>query len=378
MERLNILGFNADLMKKTGAKTELNYGGEWYYNDAQSSASQNSILDGSQTYATTRYPDGGSQMNFAGLYTRLKWNVSKRLLLIPAVRLSYVSLDAKTNDAQFSPFFTSVSQRNLAANGQLGGVLNLPKGWRLTSAVSTGFRAPNVDDLGKTFESNAADGLTIPNTSLRPEQTINADAGIEKNVAGRIRLELNGFYTWMFDAIRLFPAQFNGRDSVDFDGQRAKVLQNTNTARATVYGFYAGAEVLLGKYFSASGTINYTIGQDISATVPLDHIPPVYGRVGLRAKNDDKKLAGEFFVLYNGWKRLSDYSPSGEDNLEYAIPAQGMPAWYTLNLRGSYQLGRYLQAQLAVENILDTHYRVFSSGISAPGRNFIFALRGNF
>ena len=378
MESINILGFNADLAKKTGAKTEFSYGGEWYHNNVQSAASQNSISTGSQTPATTRYPNGGSQMDFGGIYTRLKWQAGKRLLLVPAVRLSCVSLDAKTTDARFSPFFTSVSQRNVAANGQLGGVLDLSKGWRLTSAVSTGFRAPNVADLGKTFESNAADGLTIPNTGLRPEQTVNADLGIEKSVAGRIRLELNGFHTWMFDAIRLVPAQFDGRDSVVFDGGQAKVLQNTNTARAAVYGLYAGAEVLLNRHFSASGTVNYTIGRDVSAGVPLDHIPPVYGRLGLRGTTGDKRLAGEFFVMYNGWKRLARYSPSGEDNLQYAIPTQGMPAWYTLNLRGSYRLGQYVQAQLGVENLTNTHYRVFSSGISAPGRNVIFALRGNF
>ena len=377
-ESLGVLGFNADLTKTTGTKTEFGYGGEWYHNDVQSVASQNSISTGSQTYATTRYPDGGSQMDFGGIYTRLKWQAGKYLLLIPAVRLSYVSLDARTTDSRFSPFFTSVSQRNVAANGQVGGVLALPKGWRLTSAVSTGFRAPNVDDLGKTFESNAADGLTIPNTGLRPEQTVNVEAGMEKSVAGRIRLELNGFYTWMTDAIRLVPARFNGQDSVVFDGSQARVLQNTNTARAAVYGFYAGAEVLLNRHFSASGMVNYTIGKDISAGVPLDHIPPVYGRLGLRGTTGDKRLAGEFFVMYNGWKRLAQYSPSGEDNLQYAIPTQGMPAWYTLNLRGSYRLGRYVQAQVGVENLMDTHYRVFSSGISAPGRNVIFALRGNF
>lgn len=104
----------------------------------------------------------------------------------------------------------------------------------------------------------------------------------------------------------------------------------------------------------------------------------MYGQISLRGTSGDKRLTGEFFMLHNGWKRLSAYSPSGEDNLQYAIPTLGMPAWYTLNLRGSYQLGRCLQAQLGVENIMDTHYRLFSSGISAPGRNVIIALRGSF
>jgi len=55
-----------------------------------------------------------------------------------------------------------------------------------------------------------------------------------------------------------------------------------------------------------------------------------------------------------------------------------MPAWYTLNLKTAYQLNKHFNIQLAMENIFDVHYRTFASGISAPGRNFIIALRGNF
>lgn len=67
----------------------------------------------------------------------------------------------------------------------------------------------------------------------------------------------------------------------------------------------------------------------------------------------------------------------GEDNEQYATP-EGMPAWWTLNLRLQYQLNKNLLIQGACENILDANYRVFASGISAPGRNFIVAVRANF
>jgi hemoglobin/transferrin/lactoferrin receptor protein len=67
----------------------------------------------------------------------------------------------------------------------------------------------------------------------------------------------------------------------------------------------------------------------------------------------------------------------GEDNEQYATP-QGMPAWYTLNLRGSVQFHRRWQLQAGLENILDRNYRHFASGFSAPGRNFMVALRTQF
>lgn len=87
-------------------------------------------------------------------------------------------------------------------------------------------------------------------------------------------------------------------------------------------------------------------------------------------------FTAEVYAMYNGWKRLQDYSPSGEDNLTYAT-ASGMPSWYTLNLRAGYKFNSNMGIQLALENIMDQNYRQFASGISAPGRNFVVTFRGN-
>ncbi|MFH1161175.1 MAG: TonB-dependent receptor, partial [bacterium] len=89
-----------------------------------------------------------------------------------------------------------------------------------------------------------------------------------------------------------------------------------------------------------------------------------------------KRFKGDFYIMYNAWKRIQDYSPYGEDNQAYATP-EGMPAWYTLNLKLSYQVNKYMNVEAGVENILDQNYRKFASGISSPSRNFIVALRGS-
>jgi hemoglobin/transferrin/lactoferrin receptor protein len=81
--------------------------------------------------------------------------------------------------------------------------------------------------------------------------------------------------------------------------------------------------------------------------------------------------------MYNGWKKLDKYNPDGEDNQQYAT-ADGMPSWFTLNLRTNFQLNKQLMLQAAVENILDRNYRQFASGFSAAGRNFLVSLRASF
>jgi hemoglobin/transferrin/lactoferrin receptor protein len=85
----------------------------------------------------------------------------------------------------------------------------------------------------------------------------------------------------------------------------------------------------------------------------------------------------EAFMLFNGRKISREYSPSGEDNVQYA-PGGQTPAWQTYNLRASWQVNKNFAASFAVENILDLNYRVFASGISAPGRNLVASVTVSF
>jgi hemoglobin/transferrin/lactoferrin receptor protein len=85
----------------------------------------------------------------------------------------------------------------------------------------------------------------------------------------------------------------------------------------------------------------------------------------------------ELYSLFNGNKKLSDYNITGEDNLPYATP-NGTPSWYTINMRVGANIAENVMLQLGLENILDRNYRYFASGISAPGRNLMIAVRYNF
>ncbi len=87
-----------------------------------------------------------------------------------------------------------------------------------------------------------------------------------------------------------------------------------------------------------------------------------------------EKTAHANFSL--GWRRWATFT-SLRDALvvrPFATP-DGPLAWYTLNLRTAYQLTRSWAVQAGLENILDRNYRVFASGISAPGRNLFLTVR---
>ena len=157
----------------------------------------------------------------------------------------------------------------------------------------------------------------------------------------------------------------------------SQVVATTNANKAYLYGLELALNGQINSIASIYGTMNYTYARIVTGgtAIPLDHIPPVFGKFGIQIT--DKKFRSELFVNYSAWKRIADYNPYGEDNQAYALP-DGMPSWYTINARVTYQFNKLISLQLACENILDRNYRVFASNISAPGRNFIATLRWNF
>ena len=81
----------------------------------------------------------------------------------------------------------------------------------------------------------------------------------------------------------------------------------------------------------------------------MDHIPPVFGKSSIAYSA--KKFNTEFFMQFNGWKKIKDYNPDGEDNGQYAT-VDGMPSWLTLNWRGSFAVKKYLTIQLLTADCL--------------------------
>lgn len=376
LEEVGIISATIDAEKLIG-KQELRYGAEFVNNTVSSVAHQEDINSGMTAPLDTRYPDGDAYMRSVAGYVTHTWEISPNFILNDGIRLSYVNLGARFEDKTFFPFpFSEVKQSNAALNGSLGCVWMPGETWRFTGLLSTGFRAPNVDDLAKVFES-VQGAVVVPNPGLKPEYAYNAEIGLSRVFDKKITVSINGYYTLLRNAIAVLPATFEGNDSIVYDGEMSQVLSARNSAEAFVYGLEACLKGNISPSLSVYSTFNYTYGRLVTAegTSPLDHIPPVFGRAGFNLSRH--KFRSELFVQYSGWKYLKDYNLTGEDNIAYANK-HGMPAWYTLNTRISYQFSKYFYLQAACENILDANYRQFASNISAPGRNFIFTARLTF
>ena len=374
IENLDILTFNADFSKKKG-NNELRYGVDAWYNKVNSTAYQEDIVADTTAALDTRFPDGGSTMMSAAAYATHTWEISDKLILNDGLRASYVSLNSNFIDKTFFPFpFDGITQKHMALNGNLG-LIYMPNNlWRMSLNGSTAFRAPNVDDLTKVFES-VQGSVVVPNPNLKAEYAYNGELGISRVLSEGLSLQATAYYTMLKNALTVGTGTFNGQDSVIYDGQLSQVMTTTNAGKAYVYGFEAMLTGKLNDHISMLATMNYTKGRNITDSIPLDHIPPVFGKVSMVYTVG--KMRAELFMNYSGWKRLADYNMAGEDNFAYATP-YGMPSWATVNARVNYNISRQLALQIACENILDQNYRNYASNISAPGRNFIVTLRGNF
>ncbi len=373
VESLDIFSMNVDMTKSTGSH-KLHYGMEGWFNNVSSSAFTKDIVTGNISPLDTRYASGGASMRSFAAYLTHTWKISDKWMLNDGLRYSSVKLDAKFTDTSFFKFpFRDVAQLNGAVTGNIGLIYLPGRGFQFTALVSSGFRAPNVDDLSKVFES-VPGTINVPNPDLKPEYTYSGEIGMSKTLYNKITVEATGYYTIYRNVLATRNFKYNGMDSIMYEGTKSKVVSTTNAANAYLYGIELSLHGQLNDHVFLYGTYNFSYGRlfDESGIIPLDHIPPVFGKWGTEIKQG--KLNADFFIQYSGWKRIKDYSPFGEDNQAYALP-EGMPSWYTLNARMTYQFNKSLSIHLACENLLDVNYRVFASNISAPGRNIIATMR---
>lgn len=379
-EKVNAVSINVDATKKMG-KGELFYGVEYVYNKVGSTGSKTNIATNVQVPGVSRYPDG-STWSTSGIYGSYKVNFTPKFTLTTGLRYSYNRLNA-TFDTTFIKFpFKKAALKDGAFTGNLGLVFRPSETWQFNGNISTGYRMPNVDDIGKLFES-VPGNVTVPNPDLKPEYAWNFEIGLVKNVSQQFRLELNGFYTILNDAIVRRPATFNGQDSIIFDGVKSRVEALQNVAKATVWGFQASVEYYILKNLSIQTHANLINGKETddakNEQVALRHAPPFYGSTLLKYRF--KKIFVEASANYNSKIKNEDLAPSEQAKTDiYAKDDNGKPfspGWYTLNLKASFQITKNLMATTGWENFTNQRYRPYSSGIVAAGSNFMVALRAS-
>ncbi len=380
IEDVQAYSLNLDLSKKIGARHNLFYGLESVLNTVTSEGVDLNIVTGIEAPGAARYPQ--AEWFSHGVYLTDKFDVSKSFTLQVGVRYSINSMSAVFDTTFYKFPFTTAEPKSKQTTGSFGWVWHPNKKTAVSMNLSTGYRAPNVDDLGKVFDS-APGMVVVPNPDLKPEQAYNAEVSVFKVFGDFLKLDIAGYYTYLDKAMVRRDYILNGLDSMIYDGEMSRIQAIQNAAFSTVYGIQAGAEMKLPAHFSISAQYNYQIGEDeldYGSVSPSRHAAPAFGALRLNYVYSIVNL--QVYALYNAEKSFDELPQEEiEKDYLYAKDSAGnpyVPMWHTLNFKASAKVSEHFTLFAGLENISDKRYRPYSSGISSPGRNFVISVRLNF
>jgi hemoglobin/transferrin/lactoferrin receptor protein len=379
-ENVDAISFNLDLEKKLSSTSSLFYGVEYLYNKVGSEGFIANINTDTNSATVTRYPDGSTWQSIAA-YTSLKYKPNAKFVFQTGLRYNQVIINADFSENNVFlnlPFNTS--KNNAGALTGTAGVSWIPNEiiqWNFNA--STAYRAPNIDDVGKVFDSEPG-SVVVPNDGLKPEYAYGAELGLKLNFNNKVILDLATYYTFLDNALIRRDFSLNGGREIVYDGELSNVQAIQNASKEWIYGFEVGAEVNFSKNLKLRSQYNIIGGteeDDDGIEVPVRHVAPNFGNTHLIWKYKNLKL--DAFAEYNSELSFNQLAPSEITKpFLYALDENEnpfSPSWQTLNFRAQYQINKNFQLTTSLENITDQRYRPYSSGISGGGRNLIVALK---
>ncbi|MCX7546435.1 TonB-dependent receptor [Xanthomarina sp. F1114] len=377
-EAVDAYSFNTDFEKSLSPKTDLFYGVEYVYNKIKSTGDILNMESSELTPTVSRYPNGSNWQSIAA-YTSVKFKSSDKFIFQSGLRYNYILMHADfTENNQYLHLPFDKTNLNFGALTGSAGVSWLPNNimqWKFN--LSTAFRAPNIDDIGKVFDSEPG-SVVVPNPDLEAEYAYGGELGLTLNFENAVILDLATYYTYLDNALVRKDYSLNGETEIMYDGELSNVQAIQNASEATIYGFEVGVRVNLSKQFKITSQYNVTGGKEESngKEVPVRHVSPNFGNTHLVWQKN--KFLVDAFAEYNDELSFYQMAPSEQSkDYMYAIDKNGnpyAPSWFTLNLRTQYQITKAATITASLENITDQRYKTYSSGIASPGRNLIISL----
>ena len=399
-EAVDVFSLNGDFSIALTAdkRRTLSYGFEFAYNDVNSNAYGkelnivNGEIDGfsNDFKAQSRYPDGGSNYLSSAAYIDYRQDINSKSTLNSGIRFTNTNLNATWKDQTFIHLAeTNIQANHSAVTATLGYVYKPNKNWQINSVISSGFRAPNIDDIGRVREK--AGTVTVPNVSVTPEFAYNAEIGVQKYFNDKkFRFGANIYYTLLDNYIqRDFVNNTNGSiKQVEFDGEFGNAVSNQNKDNAYITGFTANYLGKISNSWRTSGFITYTKGKTYDTNEPMSSIPPLFGQFELNHKVDRFELGAA--IRFNSKKNIKDFNITegidnhdltpivNENTTEDLLKYAGSPSWITAGLNFRFMVNNNFSVLARLDNLLNEHYIEFASGVASPGRNLSVSFMVNF
>ena len=390
IEDLKVLSLNGDFDTSFNNGHTLSYGIETTYNhnyskayDRTLSVDGNNVIGlGEKTAIPTRYPsDGSSYASFAS-YVNWSWNMSEFFTFNVGTRLTFTKLKASWNDIiSVNPQLSKVNLNSEALTTTVSMKLRPSNKIQINTVLSSGFRNPNIDDIGKIRENNGL--LVVPNTFLKPEYAYNLDLGVDyRSLDNKSYFSIRGFSTIISrhigraEYIVYSDITTPDTSTIIYNNEEVTTIANKNLGNRFIHGFSIDGFNNLSRSLKINYSLTYTKGDNNESYGPLPSISPLFGSISLDYINNDLTIRAVY--KFSDSKDPSEYSVGGEDGLDetpYIIGQDGLknflgtPNWSDFSIFASKKISSNSTLRLGITNIFDIHYRTFASGISAPGRS---------
>ena len=392
IEKVDVYSINADFFGNISHEHSLSYGLEWTHNNIRSKGyaldlivdQENIIGYTNQIIIPSRYPSNGSStVSFAG-YLNWIYTVNEHLTLNGGLRMTGSKIIARWNETtQIDKLLSYVDLQSEALTYTLAMTYRPNEKWQINSLISSGFRNPNIDDIGKIRESNGI--LLVPNSFLKPEYAYTLESGIKfisENKTNYIDLRA---YTTLVSR-HIVRSDFNifsdtstpDENTIIYNGEEVYTQANKNLGNRFIYGGSIQGRWAFNNPFEISGGITYTAADQNADYGPMPSIAPLFGTFTL--SHEIKNWKNLLIWKFSNRKYPDEYSWGGEDGLNETpvvdpntdVEANkyfGMPAWNIWSILSQYHFRNNIILNLGIKNIFDLHYRTFASGISAEGRS---------
>ncbi len=220
-------------------------------------------------------------------------------------------------------------------------------------SVSSGFRAPNLDDLGSLGIVDFR--YEQPAYQLKPEYSLTKNIGFRVQ-SSRYKAEWAAFHTSLTNLI----TRIKTTEII----QGYPVYRKENVDQAYLYGFEWSQTLALSTRFSLGNSISYVLGQNQTQNEPMRRIPPFNGNVSLNYMVAKGNIA-LLWIFADRQDRLS-----AGDKSDNRMNPGGTAGWGILQLQANYKMTPHIQLGMQGVNLGDVPYRMHGSGIDGMGRSF--------
>ncbi len=348
-DRVRSFGLSSETQLSTDNIWSSGSGFELYNDLVKSSRTDTDLSNNLSVTKRGLYPDGATMTSIAAFTVHTfdlpDWNFTA------GARFNTYVIKVKDEATGITELTPSALVGNVAVLRKLNAAFNL------FLSVNTGFRTPNIDDLGTLGIVDFR--YETPNFDLKPEHSFHYQMGYkyhDRNIRGE-------FYLYRNDLRNLIV-----RNRIEGDTTEGyPVYKKENIERAFIQGVETAWEFSLNTSWLISGSLTYTYGQNITRNEPVRRIPPLFGGMVVEYKHNKLWINIE-------WQTAGRQNRLAEgDKDDNRIPDGGTPGWSIFNINTGYTF-RFLNVDLSLKNLLNKDYRFHGSGVNGYGRSAFLSL----